>query len=84
MIGTSNVTSQFLEEIQRSETESLMQTVQELACGNDSARQNMLDAAEGGKILEKALHNLIHGYLPDLGQNELVRLIQDRVIQAQM
>jgi superfamily I DNA/RNA helicase len=84
LIGTSNIPSRFLEEIQRSQTESLMETVQELACGNMSARQALLNAAEMGRIPNVALPNLLHGYLPDLGQGDLVRQMQNQAAQAQV
>ena len=80
LIGTSNVPSRFLDEIRNRETESIMQPIQELACGNAAGAQRLLDSINSSHLPDNVLQNLTLGYLADLGQSALAQQIQQHCL----
>jgi DNA helicase-2/ATP-dependent DNA helicase PcrA len=76
LIGASANPSRFLEEIQLADTESVMSSVQHLASGEPNAFKVLLQALQRSGVQPNLLHNLISGYLPDMGQKSLAAQIQ--------
>ncbi len=71
LIGASSNPSRFLEELHLSETEAVMRVLVQLAAGDVQAQQTLQLAIQRGVVPPVALHNLIFGYLPDLGYQAL-------------
>jgi DNA helicase II / ATP-dependent DNA helicase PcrA len=82
LIGSSNHPSRFLEEIQLPSTESVMNAVQMLAHGDPNAEQVFLSAFQNRQANPVLVNNLVNGYLPDLGQNQLVADLVPATIPA--
>ena len=77
LIGTSTKPSRFIAEINLRETEPIMGAIQWLANGDQRARDDLIDAMQNGGVPPNLLHNLISGYLPDMGENEMISQIQN-------
>jgi superfamily I DNA/RNA helicase len=75
-IGASAQPSRFLEEMQVKETENVMNAVTWLASGESNAAQALQQSLQSGGMRPNLLTNLIYGYLPDLGQMQLIEQLQ--------
>ena len=75
-IGASTRPSRFLNEMLLQETQGVMEAIAWLACGEARARQSLLASLRTFSIHSHLLHNLISGYLPDLGQEQLAQQIK--------
>ena len=71
-IGASARPSRFLEEMLLKETENVMNAVTWLASGERDAAQALQQSIQSGGMRPNLLTNLIYGYLPDLGQMQLI------------
>ena len=77
LIGTLTQPSRFIAEINLRETEPIMGAIHWLASGDQRARDDLIDAMQNGGVSPNLLHNLISGYLPDMGENEMISQIQN-------
>ena len=53
-----------------SETEKIMRPLQWLAAGDQHARDVLIRALRNGGVTPNLMHNLINGYLSDMGEDE--------------
>ena len=78
LIGTSTQPSRFIAEVNLRETEPIMEALQWLAAGDTSSREALIRAIERDGTNQGLLHNLVFGYLPDMGQDDLAEELQRR------
>ena len=75
-IGSSVRPSRFLEELLLKETENVMNAVTWLATGESNAAQALQQSIQSTGLRPNLLTNLIDGYLPDLGQVQLIEQLK--------
>jgi DNA helicase-2/ATP-dependent DNA helicase PcrA len=80
LIGTSSSPSRFLAEMQLAQSQQVMGIVQGLACGRADCQQQLLELVQNVNQNPVLLQNLINGYLPDLGQEQLAEQITSQKI----
>ena len=76
LIGMSETPSRFIGELTLEQTEAVLEAMFWIAKGETSARDDFLRALQGGYYPPDLIHNLVHGYLPDLGLADLAVQIE--------
>lgn len=79
-IGTMGKPSRFLEEIQIDRTRPVMTAMQWLASGDSKAAVDLGRSLPTVARFPAFYNNLLSGYLPDLGQVDLIEALKKEVI----
>ncbi|MCX6083075.1 MAG: hypothetical protein NTW32_26400, partial [Chloroflexi bacterium] len=66
LIGTSSTPSRFLQEIQLSQTQKVMNLVEAIAIGQPNARADLFNLIRSNGHSSILKNNLLNGYLPEL------------------